>query len=229
MSECPNLRRCAPLLAALAGSPEAAQAAPDHPFIDAARVVPGLRLDIRYAGSDNFVGRPIAGYEAPRCLLTPEAVRALARAQAALAADGLGLKLFDCYRPVRAVADFAAWARDPADTRMKPAYYPNIDKADLFRLGYIAERSAHSRGSTVDLTLVHRADGSELGMGTPFDLFDEASATDSPRVGPAQARNRQRLRAVMIRSGFTPYPQEWWHFTLKREPYPDTAFDHPVR
>ncbi len=199
------------------------------PFVDAAGIVPGLAVEMRYAGSDNFVGRPIAGYEAPRCLLTPQAAQALARVQADLAPEGLGLKVFDCYRPVRAVADFAAWARDPADARMKAAYYPRTDKADLFRLGYIAERSSHSRGSTVDLTLVRRADGAELDMGTPFDLFDEASATDSGRVGPGARANRRRLRTAMIRAGFAPYPQEWWHFTLKDEPFPATAFDRPVR
>ncbi len=199
------------------------------PFVDAARIVPGLTLDMRYAGADNFVGRPIAGYEAPRCLLTPQAARALAAVQASLAPEGLGLKVFDCYRPLRAVADFAAWARDPADTRMKSAYYPRVDKADLFRLGYIAERSSHSRGSTVDLTLVRRADGTECDMGTPFDRFDEASATDFSGIGPEAARNRRRLREAMIRAGFVPYAQEWWHFTLRGEPYPDTAFDVPVR
>lgn len=201
----------------------------ENPFVDAARHVPGLALDMRYAGSDNFVGRPIAGYEAPRCLLTPQAARALARVQASLAPDGLGLKVFDCYRPRQAVADFAAWARDPADTRMKAAYYPRTDKADLFRLGYIAERSSHSRGSTVDLTLIRLGGGTELDMGTPFDLFDPASATDFPGVSPVQAHNRYRLRDAMIRAGFAPYAQEWWHFTLKGEPYPDTAFDRPVR
>lgn len=209
---------------ALTGAAEA-----DSPFVDAAGLVPELAVEMRYATSDNFVGRPIAGYEAPRCLLTPQAARALARVQADLAPEGLGLKVFDCYRPVRAVADFAAWARDPADTRMKAAYYPRTDKADLFRLGYIAERSSHSRGSTVDLTLVRLADGSELEMGTPFDLFDEASATDSALVGAQARANRLRLRAAMIRAGFAPYPQEWWHFTLKDEPFPATAFDRPVR
>ncbi|CAO4186593.1 M15 family metallopeptidase [Methylorubrum extorquens] len=213
-------------LALAASQPAAAET---DPFVDAARHVPGLALDMRYAGSDNFVGRPIVGYEAPRCLLTPQAARALARVQASLAPDGLGLKVFDCYRPRQAVADFAAWARDPADTRMKAAYYPRTDKADLFRLGYIAERSSHSRGSTVDLTLVRSADGAELDMGTPFDLFDPSSATDFPGVSPIQSRNRHRLRHAMIRAGFVPYAQEWWHFTLKDEPYPDTAFDRPVR
>ncbi|CAO4152145.1 D-alanyl-D-alanine dipeptidase [Methylorubrum aminovorans] len=213
-------------LALAAAQPAAAEAGP---FVDVSGDVAGLVLDMRYAGSNNFIGRPVAGYEASRCLLTPQAARALAQVQAALAPEGLGLKVFDCYRPRRAVTDFAAWARDPADRRMKAAYYPRTDKADLFRLGYIAERSSHSRGSTVDLTLVRRADGIELDMGTPFDLFDEASATEFPGIAPEQARNRRRLRDAMIRAGFAPYAQEWWHFTLKGEPFPATSFDRPVR
>lgn len=201
----------------------------DGPFIDAATRVPGLAVEMRYAGSDNFVGRPIAGYEAPRCLLTPQAAAALSKAAAALAREGLGLKVFDCYRPLRAVADFAAWARNPADTRMRAAYYPDVDKRDLFRLGYIAERSAHSRGSTVDLTLVRRADAQELDMGTPFDRFSPDSAPASTAVAPEARANRRRLRAAMEGAGFSPYAAEWWHFTLRREPFPNRAFDLPVR
>ena len=207
-----------------------AQARPaQSPFVDAAAQVPGLVVDMRYAGANNFVGRPIAGYEAPRCLLTAEAARALRAAQAELARDGLGLKAFDCYRPVRAVADFVAWARDPSDVRMKAAYYPDFEKPDLFRLGYIAGNSAHSRGSTIDLTLARLADGTELDMGTPFDFFGPASAPGSPAVTATQAGNRQRLRRAMIRAGFKPYAQEWWHFTLAGEPHPRTSFDLPVR
>ena len=206
-----------------------ARAEPTPSLVDAAAGVPGLAVEMRYAGMNNFVGRPIAGYEAPRCLLTPQATAALARAQAALAPAGLGLKVFDCYRPTRAVADFAAWARDPADTRMREAYYPAVDKRDLFRLGYIAERSSHSRGSTADLTLVRHADGAELDMGTPFDHFGPRSAPASPDVSPEQRANRDRLRDAMRAAGFTPYAEECWHFTLAAEPYPDTAFDVPVR
>lgn len=202
--------------------------AQNAPFVDAARQVPGLRVEMRYAGSDNFVGRPIAGYEAPRCLLTPQAAAGIGRAQAALAREGLGLKVFDCYRPKRAVADFVAWAADPADQRMKAAFYPSIAKHDLFRLGYIAGHSAHSRGSTVDLTLVRNA-GDEVDMGTPFDFFGPASAPGSAAVTAVHRANRQRLRAAMIRAGFRPYAQEWWHFTLAAEPYPGTAYDLPVR
>ena len=198
------------------------------PFVDARAVVPGLAVEMRYAGSHNFVGRPIAGYEAPRCLLTPEAAAALRLAQEALRRDGLGLKVFDCYRPARAVADFVAWAADPSDQRMKAEFYPGIDKPDLFRLGYIAKRSAHSRGSTVDLTLV-RTDGAEIDMGSPFDFFGPVSAPGSNAVSGRHAMNRARLRAAMIRAGFKPYAQEWWHFSLHQEPYPATAFDLPVR
>lgn len=200
----------------------------ENPFVDAASVVPGLTVEMRYAGAHNFVGRPIAGYEASRCLLTPQAAGALAAAHAGLARRGYGLKVFDCYRPTRAVADFVAWAADPDDTRMKAALYPAIDKRDLFRLGYIAERSAHSRGSTIDLTLV-RFSGGEVDMGTAFDWFGPEAAPGWHKLAPAQSTARGVLRAAMIRAGFQPYAQEWWHFTLRGEPYPTTAFDLPVR
>lgn len=224
------MRRIAALLALLSATSTGAEARPAAgAFVDAAAQVPGLLVDMRYAGANNFVGRPIAGYEAPRCLLTPQAAQALGAAQAALARDGLGLKVFDCYRPVRAVADFVAWARDPADVRMKAAYYPDFAKPDLFRRGYIAGRSAHSRGSTVDLTLTRLTDGAELDMGTPFDFFGPASAPGSGAVTAAQAGNRDTLRRAMICAGFQPYAQEWWHFTLRNEPHPRTPFDVPVR
>jgi len=223
-----RLRIAACLAAGLIG-PAGAETSDTSPFVDAAAQVPGLAVEMRYAGSHNFVGRPIAGYEAPRCLLTPEAARALACVQAALARDGLGLKVFDCYRPARAVADFVAWAQDPDDGAGRAEFHPGIDKADLFRLGYIAARSSHSRGSTVDLTLIRRDDGRERDMGTPFDRFDPASAPGSTAVTAAQAANRGRLARAMIRAGFAPYAQEWWHFTLEREPFPDTVFDRPVR
>lgn len=219
------MRRPAVIAALLAGClPANAQ----NPFVDAASVVPGLAVEMRYADAHNFVGRPIAGYEAPRCLLTPQAARALAAAQADLGRRGYGLKVFDCYRPTRAVADFVAWAADPADIRMKAEFYPAIDKRELFRFGYIAARSAHSRGSTVDLTLV-RPSGGEVGMGTPFDWFGPESAPAWRGLTPAQSAARGTLRAAMIRAGFKPYAQEWWHFTLGGEPYPATAFDLPVR
>lgn len=197
-------------------------------FVDAATVVPGLALEMRYAGSNNFVGRPIAGYEAPVCLLTRQAATALAAVQADLARFGLGLKVFDCYRPTRAVADFAAWARDLNDQARRAEYYPNVDKSQLFALGYIAERSGHSRGSTVDLTVIDLTTRAEIDMGSPFDLFDTRSWPSSDAINAPQRANRLMLQSIMRARGFKPLEQEWWHFTLDHEPYPRTYFNFPV-
>ncbi|HET8918742.1 MAG TPA: M15 family metallopeptidase [Xanthobacteraceae bacterium] len=197
-------------------------------LIDAGTVVPGLITDIRYAGSHNFVGRPIDGYRAPRCLLTQSAANALAEVARDLATRGLVIKAFDCYRPVRAVADFVRWARDPRDQAAKPEFYPDVDKRTLFRDGYIASHSGHSRGSTVDLTLA-RADGAELDMGTPFDFFSPRSGAAASSVTAEQHANRMRLAAAMQRRGFRANPKEWWHFTLRNEPFPDSYFDMPVQ
>jgi D-alanyl-D-alanine dipeptidase len=199
-------------------------------FIDAATAVDGLVVDMRYFGADNFVGKRIDGYEAPRCLLTRSAAAALAAAQRDLARRGLGLKVYDCYRPARAVAHFARWALDLADVARKSDYYPDVDKRDLFRLGYIAERSGHSRGSTVDITLVRRAGGgSDPEMGTRFDFFGPKSWLADMSVGERARRNRALLADAMARAGFQPYDQEWWHFTLRNEPFPTSYFDFPVR
>ena len=205
---------------------------PQPAFVRLADLAPGIAQDLRYAGADNFVGAKVDGYERPVCLLSAEAAEALAAVQQDLAPQGLGLRVFDCYRPARAVAHFARWARDLSDQRTKSEYYPRVEKPQLFAEGYIAERSSHSRGSTVDVTLVGlRADGSlaELEMGTPFDLFDPRSATASPEVFESARANRERLRAALARRGFVNLPQEWWHYTLADEPYPDTCFDAPVR
>jgi D-alanyl-D-alanine dipeptidase len=184
---------------------------------------------MRYASSHNFMGRRVPGYDAPRCLLTREAASALARAQAALQADGYGLKVFDCYRPKRAVEAFVQWAADPNDTARKAEFYPEIEKKDLFRLGYIARQSSHSRGSTVDLTMVSLANGEEVDMGSAFDLFSPRSNFAHTGGSPEARANRARLRAAMEQAGFAPYETEWWHFTLKGEPFPETAFDIPIR
>ncbi|HOY78135.1 MAG TPA: M15 family metallopeptidase [Hyphomonadaceae bacterium] len=198
-------------------------------FVDVAAVAPGLVVDMRYFGAENFIGRPIAGYEAPVCLLTREAGAALGRVQAKLATFGLGLKVFDCYRPQRAVADFVVWAKDLSDQARKSVQYPNVDKSRLFELGYIAEKSGHSRGSTVDLALVDLASGAEVDMGSGYDLFDTLSWPGDPRPS-AQARvNRAALQAAMTGEGFRPLKEEWWHFTLNGEPYPETYFDFVVR
>jgi len=217
------------LAAAIAAS-GGAVAAQERPaaFVDAATVVPGLIVEARYAGAHNFVGRPIDGYEAPRCLLTAAAANALAAVARDVAAQGLVLKVFDCYRPTRAVANFERWARDISDTAAKAEFYPDVDKHTLFRDGYISSRSGHSRGSTVDLTLAH-ADGRELDMGTPFDFFSPRSWYAASDISEQAKANRALFAAAMRRHGFRPYEKEWWHFTLRGEPFPDTYFDFPVQ
>jgi D-alanyl-D-alanine dipeptidase len=222
-----QVRLVAALFAILATQAALAQDRPAA-FVDAATVVPGLIADIRYAGAHNFVGRPIDGYAAPRCLLTQAAADALSAVARDLAPRGLHIKVFDCYRPTQAVANFVRWARDLRDTAAKAKFYPDVDKRTLFRDGYIASHSGHSRGSTVDLTLA-QDDGRELDMGTPFDFFSPKSWTADASVGAAAHANRMLLAAAMRRRGFRPYDKEWWHFTLRGEPFPETYFDFPVR
>jgi D-alanyl-D-alanine dipeptidase len=214
-------------LAAMLPQTALAQERPDA-FVDAAKVVPGLVADMRYAGAHNFVGRPIEGYEAPHCLLTRPAADALAAVARDVAPQGLVLKVFDCYRPTRAVANFERWARDIGDTTAKAEFYPDVDKRTLFRDGYIASRSGHSRGSTIDLTLAH-GDGRDLDMGTPFDFFSPRSWVAAASISAAAKANRAMFAAAMRRRGFRPYEKEWWHFTLAHEPFPETYFDFPVR
>lgn len=196
-------------------------------FVDAAATVPGLIVDMRYFGAHNFVGARVDGYEAPVCILTRQAAAALAAVQRDLKPRGLGLKVFDCYRPVRAVRHFVRWARDP-DQGTKAEFYPDIDKRALFREGFIASRSGHSRGSTVDLTLVRLPGGEELDMGTHFDLLSYRSSYRG-QVTPEQRANRQTLAYAMRKHGFLPYAKEWWHFTLRGEPFPESYFDFPVK
>ena len=197
-------------------------------YIDEA--IPDIVIELKYTTGDNFVGQPIDGYEHGRAILSEPAAAALADVQAALRPFGFGLKVFDAYRPQRAVDHFVRWGRDLGDQRTKPDFYPDVAKEDLFEEGYIAARSGHSRGSTVDLTIVHR-DGEgrvrELDMGSGYDFFGPISWPDSPAVSPQQRANRALLHNVMTAHGFNHYPQEWWHFTLADEPYPDTYFDFP--
>jgi zinc D-Ala-D-Ala dipeptidase len=206
------------------------QAAQERPaaFVDAATIVPGLIAEMRYATSHNFTARVVDGYEARRCLLTRQAAEALAAVARDLAPRGFVIKAFDCYRPTRAVANFVRWARDIRDQAARAEFYPNVDKRTLFRDGYIASHSGHSRGSTIDMTLA-RADGTELDMGTPFDFFSPRSSTADPTVTPDQHANRMFLVAAMRRRGFRNYDKEWWHYTLTPEPFPDTYFNFPVR
>jgi len=213
------------------GLPRSEPAEPPVPedFTDLQNAIPGIEIELRYLGSDNFIGRPIAGYERNVVYLTRAAAMALRDVQRELAAEGLGLKVFDGYRPQRAVDDFMRWADDPDDVAKKADYYPTVDKAKLVPNGYIARRSGHSRGSTVDLTLIDRGSGEALDMGSPYDFFDPVSSSSSTSVSDTAFANRMKLREVMVRHGFEPLEEEWWHFTLGDEPYPDRYFDFPVR
>lgn len=211
-------------------------------FVDVPTLIPDAQYDIRYIGSENFLGRPVAGYERATCILSAPAAAALAAVRREAGEHGLTLRVFDCFRPQRAVDDFVRWGADPGDQKTKARYYPQVPKDELFARGYIAEKSGHSRGSTVDLTLVvtdpARAArvlqgpleaGAAVDMGSPFDLFDPRSHTANPDM-PAHVRhNRAWFAALMSRHGFDNLPEEWWHYTLRDEPYPATFFDFPVR
>jgi zinc D-Ala-D-Ala dipeptidase len=224
---------------------------PDN-FVDLKEVLPSVVLDIRYIGPHNFVGVPVDGYRAPKCLITRPAAEALGKVQAELQAFSLSLKIYDCYRPQRAVDHFVRWAEDIGDTKTQKEFYPTIEKRNLFRDGYIAKKSGHSRGSTADLTIVssptpaqesytpgqtlkacflpttERFKDSSIDMGTGFDCFHELSHTVNRSIGLQQRSNRLLLKTLMDKYGFTNLDEEWWHFTLRNEPYPDTYFDFPV-
>jgi len=191
--------------------------------------IPGLITELKYFSSDNFVGQPIESYYANRAILTSPAIMALAKVQKELGLSGLGIKIYDAYRPQQSVDHFVRWSLDATATHTKQKYYPNIAKSELFKLGYIDKRSGHSRGSTVDLTLVYLQTGEELDMGSAFDLFDLVSWPDAAAVTPAQRAHRLLLSTIMQHQGFKPYPKEWWHFTLANEPFPDTYFTFPVK
>ena len=212
--------------------------------------VPGVLQEMRYKTHHNFVGRPIKGYRDPVCILSREALQALEKAQRRVRRQGYTLKVYDCYRPQRAVDDFVAWGKRLGDQRMKAEFYPRVDKRRVFKDGYIASKSGHSRGSTVDLTLVKRPAGPQeryrrgdplrdcaspgrfrdnsIDMGTGYDCFDPKSHPFASSVTKAQRANRLRLRRAMLESGFKGLPTEWWHFTLRKEPYPDTYWNFPV-
>jgi D-alanyl-D-alanine dipeptidase/L,D-peptidoglycan transpeptidase YkuD (ErfK/YbiS/YcfS/YnhG family) len=197
-------------------------------FVDVGDVIPEAEFDIRYYGDNNFIGSPVDSYEAPIAILSAEAAAALKHAARILARAGYGIKIYDAYRPAGAVDRFVRWGKDLRDEKMKEIFYPDTDKANLFRDGYIASRSGHSRGGTVDLTVTDASSGLEIDMGSPFDFFGEISHYNSKRVTGEQSANRKILRDAMTRAGFKPLRTEWWHFTLKDEPYPKTYFDFPV-
>ena len=197
-------------------------------FVLISDYIPGVIQEIRYHSTYNFVGERIDGYEEPVALITIEAARALKSVANEMNVQGYRLKVFDAYRPLCAVKHFVLWGIEDQDVRMKPYFYPDLQKQELFSGGYIAKRSSHTRGSTVDLTLLDMATGKELDMGSPFDLFSGISHPDSRQVTDEQYANRMTLRSVMVRNGFEPIDCEWWHFTLQDEPYPDTYFEFPV-
>jgi zinc D-Ala-D-Ala dipeptidase len=211
---------------------------------------PRIILTMSYATENNFLGRIVKDYLAPVCILTKEAAAALMKVQDALEKyhPNYHLKIFDAYRPTTAVSDFKVWANDAYDQKMKALYYPDIDKPSLFEQGYIAEKSGHSRGSTVDLTITVLKDEMsrenlslgplseqkqiidvELPMGTPFDFFGDSSHTANKDISDEAKRNRQLLKDLMESAGFENYKLEWWHYTLKNEPFPDTYFSFPIK
>ncbi len=197
-------------------------------FVVLADFVPLIVQEIRYYSTYNFIGERIDGYEEPCALLTVEAARALKTVSNELNVQGYRIKVFDAYRPACAVKHFALWGIEDQDIRMKPCFYPELEKQELFAKGYIAKQSSHSRGSTVDLTLLDMKSGKEVDMGGPFDYFGELSHPDYRGITDEQYENRMFLQKAMVRNGFKPIDCEWWHFTLENEPYPDTYFNFPV-
>ncbi|MBQ8966037.1 M15 family metallopeptidase [Ruminococcus sp.] len=197
-------------------------------FVLLADFVPSVVQEIRYYSTYNFIGDRIDGYEEPCALLTVEAARALKAVSSEVNVKGYRLKIFDAYRPAAAVKHFVMWGIEDLDLRMKPYFYPELEKQELFRQGYIASQSSHSRGSAVDLTLLDMKTGQEVDMGSPFDLFSEKSHPDSRAVTEEQFENRMFLQQAMVRNGFKPIDCEWWHFSLEDEPYPDVYFEFPV-
>ncbi|GAB3892159.1 D-Ala-D-Ala dipeptidase VanX [Kibdelosporangium lantanae] len=195
-------------------------------FVD--EVAPGIRWDAKYATWDNFTGKPVDGYLANRIVGTTALCAALEDARKQAESLGFGLLLWDGYRPQRAVDAFVRWSKEPEDGRTKQRHYPNIERADMFTKGYVATRSGHSRGSTVDVTLFHLDSGELAAMGGDHDLMDVISHHDAPGVGEVETRNRNHLRSIMTASGFNEYEYEWWHYSLRDEPFPDTYFDFPI-
>lgn len=190
--------------------------------------IPTIELEIRYYGEENFIGRKIDGYLAPKAILTTKATTALSSVQKELKIFGLGLKVFDAYRPQKAVDHFVHWGHDLSDEKMKAIYYPQVQKRYLFRDGYIAKKSGHSRGSTVDLTIIDLASKVQLDMGSSFDFFGKISHLNAKNITPQQRANRMLLNTLMLKHGFNAYIEEWWHFTLKNEPYKKRYFNFNV-
>lgn len=238
------------LIFILVSFPAAANSLPlDFVYLKA--IDPSIQQEIRYFTNHNFIGSPIEGYQASECILTKAAAQALSAIQKELQKSGLSLKVYDCYRPQRAVNEFIAWSQKTEDQKMKAEFYPRVNKADFFELGYVGAKSGHTRGSTMDLTIIpagaksqtyrpnqplvacyapynQRFNDGSIDMGTGFDCMDPLSHNDNQTINPVAYKNRQLLKTMMEKHGFLPFQTEWWHFTLKNEPHPDSYFDFPV-
>jgi len=197
-------------------------------FVYLSGIAPSIKKELRYFSHENFIGKPIEGYHKNRVVISEKAAFALQQIQKKLVKDSLSLKIFDAYRPQQAVDHFVKWAKVLKDTLMKQQYYPRVPKSKLFQHGFIASRSGHTRGSTVDLTLVDLKTNQELDMGSPYDFFGNESHPFYKKLSKKQQKNRLLLREIMIKNGFHPYDNEWWHFTLKKEPFPKRYFNFPV-
>ncbi|WP_217492816.1 M15 family metallopeptidase [Bacillus sp. FJAT-27264] len=191
-------------------------------------IIPSAQYEIRYYSSNNFVGKRINGYKAPLAIMSQPAANALKAVSDNLARQGYILRIYDTYRPQKAVNHFIRWSKDASDIKMKQQYYPALDKKNLFKLGFISSKSGHSRGSTVDLTLAYLKNGTVVDMGSPYDFFGPISYYDTKLISKTQMANRKILKDAMMKEGFQPYSKEWWHFTLKKEPYPGKYFDFDV-
>ncbi len=201
---------------------------PPKGFVYLHQLMPGILYELRYYGNHNFTGRPLPGYHRPVAILSLEAAKALRNAQITLERQGYQLKVFDAYRPQKAVNAFIKWAKATGDTLGKKEFYPQVDKRYLFQLGYIASKSGHSRGSTADLTIIDAKTGVEMDMGGYFDFFGDVSHQEYEKISPQQKQNRLILKSAMENAGFRAYSEEWWHFPLRHEPYPDTYFDFDI-
>lgn len=197
-------------------------------FIHVKTIIPDIDVELRYFSTHNFVGDTIDGYKANRLILTKQSAEALKKVQDELQEQNLCLRVYDGYRPQRAVNHFIRWARDLNDTINKQEFYPDVEKRYLFREEYIATRSGHSRGSTIDLTIIDGNTNQPLDMGSPYDFFGKESWVEHPGLTKVQKANRQLLQKVMLKHNFRNYPKEWWHFTLRWEPFPKTYFDFEV-
>ncbi|WP_339341622.1 M15 family metallopeptidase [uncultured Polaribacter sp.] len=197
-------------------------------FVYLEDIVPSIRIELRYFSNNNFIGKPIDGYNSNSLIITEETAKSLKKIQQELLQKELSLKIFDGYRPQKAVDHFVRWVQVLKDTLMKAQFYPKVKKNNLLKNGYIAERSGHSRGSTIDLTIINTKTGKALDMGSAYDFFGIQSHPLYQNISKKQKNNRMLLRNTMLNHGFTPYENEWWHFTLKKEPFPNTYFTFPI-